>query len=60
MVDRPTALLGLCDNMYLDLITINIDAIGVLPAQDDDHAYHIDGLESNNCNVKRPVSKDHP
>ena len=58
MVDRLTALLGLCDSVYWGLITINIDAIGGLKAQDDDHDSDIDSLESSNCNAKRPVHKD--
>ena len=32
--------------MYLDLITINVDAIGELTDQDDNHDSDIDGLES--------------
>ena len=55
MIGRPTALLGLQDSVYLNIITINI---GELPAQDNGHDSDIEGFESNNHNAKRPVYKD--
>ena len=44
----------------MDLITIDVDAIGELPAQDGDHDSDINALESNNHNAKRPDHKDGP
>ena len=41
IVNRPATFLGLHDSIYLDLITLNVDAIGELPAQDDDHDSNI-------------------
>ena len=43
--------------MYFDLITINIDVISDLAAQDDDHDSDTDGLESYNINAKSLFTK---
>ena len=57
MVDRVTSLFGLHDSMYLDLITINIHAIGEISDKDDNHDNNIDGLESNNLRPKGLFTK---
>ena len=43
--------------MYLDLMSINVDVINELPAQNDNFDSDIDGLENNNHNTKRSVHK---